>query len=75
MRGFCARAQRAIVEQNACPATKDPEECSHVFFGILNKGLYAASQSFYQLLEELLVKRGLANGDPAIVNVRADPQT
>jgi hypothetical protein len=62
-------AQRTIVEEDACPATKDPAACSRVFFGILNKGLYAASQSFYQLIAELLAKRGLANGDVDLVKV------
>jgi hypothetical protein len=58
------------MDVDACPATQDPRACSQVFFGILNKGLHAASQSFYQLMTELLARRVRANGDLAVATVR-----
>lgn len=44
--------------------------CARVFYGVMQKGLFSAIQSFSNLVIELLDKRRLANGDFAVVQAR-----
>jgi hypothetical protein len=45
--------QKGIVLTDACPATTDPVVCSKVFYGVMNKGLFSAIQSFSNLVGPL----------------------
>jgi hypothetical protein len=62
-------SQRDAVLVNACGFVQDSNACGLVYFGIFTKGLHATSQTFSSLVQELLAKRGRADGNPAIAKV------
>ena len=62
--------QKEIVLAYECPATHDPDACTHVYSGLLTKGLFVAVESFTHLFVELVETRGLAHGNFTIVQVR-----
>jgi hypothetical protein len=67
--GYSLALQKNVMLVDACPATHDPAGCGAVYSGILNRGLFAAVESFVHLYIELMETRGLAHGNHTVVQV------
>ena len=56
--------QKGIVLSDACPATSDPVACAQVFYGVMQKGLFSAIQSFSNLVRGLLLSLAATSSLP-----------